>query len=94
MQGKLVEAEDLQVLVIEKSERVLGEKRSLTLDYKKKLGSTYRMLCKLKDAEQLETNLVETSKIVLGTENPLTLIYMHALAHTYTLENHPHGAVE
>jgi uncharacterized protein involved in tolerance to divalent cations len=61
-QGKLNEAEGLQVMVMETSLRVLGEEHPDTLTIMSNLASTYRNQGKLNEAEGLEDMVMETRK--------------------------------
>ncbi|KAJ6543183.1 hypothetical protein B0H10DRAFT_2181414 [Mycena sp. CBHHK59/15] len=63
----------LEVLMLEKSQQVLGMEHPNTLTAMANLAATYGMLGKFKDAEQLDVVVLEKQKQILGTEHPDTL---------------------
>jgi len=69
-QGRLKEAEELEVLVMETRKRVLGEEHPDSLTIMANLASTYWNQGWLKEAEELEVLVMETTKRVLGEEHP------------------------
>ncbi|KAJ6452195.1 P-loop containing nucleoside triphosphate hydrolase protein [Mycena sanguinolenta] len=77
------DAEALQVVVMEKRKRVLGEEHPSTLTSMANLAATYRSQGHWKDAEVLEVVVMEKRKQVLGEEHPHTLNTMGNLAVTY-----------
>jgi hypothetical protein len=84
-QGRLKDAEVLEVVVMEKRKELLGEDHPDTLLSMGNLASTYRNQGRLKDAEVLEVVVMEKRKEVLGEDHPDTLLSMGNLAlHTGT----------
>ncbi|KAL8815792.1 MAG: hypothetical protein Q9223_005111 [Gallowayella weberi] len=81
--GRWKEAEELEVQVMETSQRVLGEEHPDTLTSMANLASTYRNQGRWKEAEELEVQVLEISQRVLGEEHPFTLTSMANLASTY-----------
>ncbi|KAG4431757.1 hypothetical protein IFR05_012756 [Cadophora sp. M221] len=81
--GRWNEAEDLDVLVMETSSRVLGQEHPDTLTSMANLASTYRNQGRWKEAEDLFVLVMETRKRVLSQEHPDTLTSMANLASTY-----------
>ncbi|KAG9235350.1 acyl transferase/acyl hydrolase/lysophospholipase [Amylocarpus encephaloides] len=71
--GRLREAEDLGVLVLETSSRVLGQDHPETLASMANLALTYQKQGRLKEAEDLFILVLEMRKRVLGQEHPGTL---------------------
>src|SRR5204863_5431303 len=82
-QGRLKEAEELEVQVMETRKRVLGAEHPATLTSMANLASTYRNQGRWKEAKELEVQVMETSLRVLGAEHPDTLTSMANLASTY-----------
>jgi hypothetical protein len=86
-QGKLKNAERLEVMVMETMERVLGEEHPDTLTSMNNLAVAYMIMgklkLKLKEAEGLQVMVMETRKRVLGEEHPATLTSMSNLASTH-----------
>ncbi|KAJ7260178.1 hypothetical protein C8J57DRAFT_1514884 [Mycena rebaudengoi] len=80
---KLTDAEELEVVVLEKSKKLLGPEHPDTLIAMANLGATYRGLWKLTDAEALEVVVLEKRKKLLGPEHPDTLSAMANLGATY-----------
>jgi hypothetical protein len=71
--GKLKEALELQVVVLEKRRKILGENHPETLFAMGHLASTYHQLGKLKEAEELEVVVLEKRTNLLGPDHPDTL---------------------
>jgi len=82
-QGQWKEAEELEVLVMEKKKHLLGEEHPHTLTSMANLAATYRNQGKWKEAEALEVLVMEKRKHLLGEEHPDTLSSMTNLAATY-----------
>ena len=68
-QGRLKEAEELQVRVMETTKRVLGEEHPDSLLGMSNLASTYHQQGRLKEAEELEVLVMETRKRAFGEEH-------------------------
>jgi hypothetical protein len=81
--GRFEEAEELDVQVMERRSRVLGEEHPSTLTSMDNLASTYSNQGRWKEAEELEVQVIERSSRVLGEEHPSTLTSMANLASTY-----------
>ena len=81
--GRWKEAEELQVQVMETSQRVLGQEHPHTLTSMANLASTYRNQGRWTEAEELEVQVMETRQRVLGQEHPSTLTSMNNLAFTW-----------
>ncbi|CBF88420.1 uncharacterized protein ANIA_00971 [Aspergillus nidulans FGSC A4] len=81
--GRLTEAEELGLQVVEISKRVLGPEHSDTLGSIALLSSIYKKLGNLNKAEEFGGAVVEASNRVLGPEHPETLIRMQNLAWSY-----------
>ena len=79
-QGRWLEAEKLEVKVLETSKRMLGVEHPDTLTRMANLALTYWNQGRWKEAEKLEVEVLETSKRVLGVEHPDTLTRMTNLA--------------
>jgi hypothetical protein len=82
--GQYKAAEELQVEVMETSNRVLGDKHPSTLTSIANLASTYSKQGRWGKAEELEVEVMETWKRVLGDEHPDTLTSIANLASTYS----------
>jgi tetratricopeptide (TPR) repeat protein len=82
-QGRLKEAEELEVQVIETRKKVLGAEHPDTLTSMANLASTFWNQGRWKEAEELDVQVMETRKRVLGAEHPGTLTSMANLASTY-----------
>ncbi|KAH6653678.1 hypothetical protein BKA67DRAFT_660234 [Truncatella angustata] len=85
--GRLREAEELLVRVIEVSKRVVGAEHPDTLAAMNNLALVYSYQGRLKEAEELSVQLMEAYKRVLGVEHPDTLAAMNTLALTYMGQN-------
>jgi hypothetical protein len=81
-QGKWMEAEELDVKIMETRKKVLGEEHPFTLISMGHLAATYRNQERWKEAEELDVKVIETRKKVLGEEHPSTLTSMGHLAAT------------
>ncbi|KAJ7099089.1 P-loop containing nucleoside triphosphate hydrolase protein [Mycena epipterygia] len=81
--GKFKEAEELEVVVLEKRRNLLGDNHPNTLTAMGNLAVTYKTLGKLKEAEELEVAVLDKRKNLLGDNHPDTLRDMANLAFTY-----------
>ncbi|KAJ7101199.1 hypothetical protein C8R44DRAFT_586119, partial [Mycena epipterygia] len=83
--GKLKEAEELGMAVLQKRRTLLGDKHPETLQALGNLALTYTTLGKLKDAEDFEVVVLEKRRNILGENHnhPETLRAMGNLAVTY-----------
>ena len=81
--GLWKDAEELQVVVMEKMKRLLGNDHPDTLTSMNNLASTYMEQGRWKDAEVLEVVVMEKRKLLLGNDHPDTLTSMNNLATTY-----------
>lgn len=82
-QGRLKEAEELDMEIVQINEKVWGVEHPQTLINKTGLASTYRSQGWLKEAEKLELEVIETSEKVLGTEHEITMVGLGNLLSTY-----------
>ncbi|KAN0076607.1 hypothetical protein V8E54_006749 [Elaphomyces granulatus] len=82
-EGRWVEAEKLEVQVMETRKTVLGPEHPDTLTSMANLASTFRNQGQWTEAEKLEVQVMETRKTVLGPEHPDTLDSMQNLASTF-----------
>ncbi|KAJ5651966.1 hypothetical protein N7507_009392 [Penicillium longicatenatum] len=82
-QGRLEEAKQLGVQVMEARKSKLGEDHPDTLTSIANLASTYWNQGRWEEAEQLFVQVVETSKSKLGEDHPNTLTSIANLAWTY-----------
>ncbi|KAJ7733175.1 P-loop containing nucleoside triphosphate hydrolase protein [Mycena metata] len=81
--GKLQEAHDLIVQVIERYKLLYGEQHLATLKVMQRLGLTSRKLGEYKKAKELEMVVLEKWTRILGPDHPDTLLAMGNLARTY-----------
>ncbi|KAJ7254279.1 hypothetical protein C8J57DRAFT_1722220 [Mycena rebaudengoi] len=81
--GKLTDAEQLEVVVLEKRRQTLGPEHPDTLLAMGNLANTYLRLRKLTDAEELLAAVLSKRRQSLGPEHPDTLLAMANLAITY-----------
>ncbi|KAJ5946145.1 hypothetical protein N7454_002984 [Penicillium verhagenii] len=82
-QGRLKEAEEFGLALIETGKRVQGVNHPDTLACMSNLAVLYKDLGLLKEAEELGLEVTETRKRVLGIEHPETLIGMSNLVIVY-----------
>ncbi|KAF7542294.1 hypothetical protein G7Z17_g11700 [Cylindrodendrum hubeiense] len=82
-QGRLEEAEELQVRVMETMKCILGDQHPVTLSSMYNLASMYYHQGRLEEAEELLLRAMEIGKNVLGEQHPDTLSSMSNLASTY-----------
>ncbi|KAF8598125.1 TPR-like protein [Ceratobasidium sp. AG-I] len=82
-QGRLAEAEALQVEVIEATKRVHGHKHPEMLSSIYNLALTYHNQKRWQEAEALFLEVIEAMKPVIGVEHKNTLMSMGMLAFTY-----------
>ena len=71
-QGRLNEAEQLEIQVIEMTKKLLGAEHPDTLTSMENLASTYRRQGRLNEAEHLEIQVMDMTKNLLGAEHPDT----------------------
>src|SRR5260370_27773537 len=76
-------AEELEVVVLEKTKELLGEDHPDTLLSMGNLASAYRNQGRFKDAEKLEEEMFEMRKHLLVEDHPHTLMSMGNLASAY-----------
>jgi tetratricopeptide (TPR) repeat protein len=79
-QGRLTEAEKLQIQVMDMRRRVLGQEHPDTLSIMADLASTYLIQGQATEAEDLQMQVMNAKRRVLGQEHPDTLNSMHNLA--------------
>ncbi|KAJ7850251.1 hypothetical protein B0H13DRAFT_1905771 [Mycena leptocephala] len=77
------DAEELEVIVLEKQKQVFGDGHPDTLRAMGNLASTYSDLGKFHKAEELEVVVIEKRKQVLGDDHSDTLLAIGNLASTY-----------
>jgi tetratricopeptide (TPR) repeat protein len=82
-QGRIGEAEKLNIEAIERSKEILGEEHPDTLKMMGNLATTYSEQGKLEAAELLELQVLEKTKRNVGEGHPSTLASMANLAGTY-----------
>ncbi len=82
-QGRLKEAEELDIEIVQTNEKVWGVQHPQTLINKTGLASTYRNQGRLKEAEELELEVIKTSEKALGTEHEITMVGLGNLVSTY-----------
>ena len=83
MQGRLAEAAELQVSVLESRTRVLGEDHPATLNAANNLALTYKKQGKLAEAKELQVQVLARRERVLGEDHPDTLKAARNLALTH-----------
>jgi tetratricopeptide (TPR) repeat protein len=88
LQGRLDEAEKLELEVLELSKKVLGAEHPNTLRSMSTLASVFHNQTRLDEAEKLALEAMELSKKVLGAEHPDTLRSMSVLAVIYRARNY------
>ncbi|KAJ6547899.1 hypothetical protein DFH09DRAFT_631824 [Mycena vulgaris] len=81
--GRLKDAEQLALAVLEHRRSVLGEDHLDTLHAMGALAATYTKSGNLQEAEELEVVVVEKRRKILGEDHPETLFTMGNLAATY-----------
>ncbi|KAJ7122358.1 kinase-like domain-containing protein [Mycena epipterygia] len=74
---------ELQVAVLQKRQRILGNNDPETLSAMHDLACTYYQLGRLDTAEDLQVEVIERRKRILGPDHPDTLTSMHNLTFTY-----------
>jgi tetratricopeptide (TPR) repeat protein len=82
--GRYKEAEELQVQVVQRKKRVLGDEHPFTLTSMANLALTFRNQGRWKEAEELQVQVMQTTKRALGDERLDTLTCMANLALTFT----------
>ena len=84
--GRWKETEVLEVVVVEKRKRALGDDHTDTLTSMQGLANTYWSQGRWSDAEALYLVVLEKRRLVLGDEHPDTLESMANLATTYSYQ--------
>ena len=79
-QGRLKEAEKLELQVMEARKKIFGQEHPKTLMSMTSLAMTFGDQGRWKEAEELQLQVVETGKRVLGQEHPDTLMSINNLA--------------
>lgn len=79
----LKKAKELELVVLEKREKILGEDHPDTLGVMHDLAITCYCLRQWKEAEELQVVLLEKQKKIFGTDHPKTLHAQQNLARTY-----------
>jgi len=87
-QGQWGSAEAIEVVVMEKTKQLQGDKHPDTLTHMANLASTYRNQGHWKEAEALQVVIMEKRKQLLGHEHPSILRSMANLAATYRNQGH------
>jgi tetratricopeptide (TPR) repeat protein len=82
-QGRIGEAEKLNIEAMERSKEILGEEHPDTLKMMGNLATTYSKQGKLEAAELLELQVLEKTKRNVGEGHPSTLANMANLAGIY-----------
>ncbi|KAJ7030255.1 hypothetical protein C8F04DRAFT_735123 [Mycena alexandri] len=82
--GKVKDAQGLAEQVLEKSQLLLGEEHSDTLQAMSNLASTYSALGAFQEAKELEDVVLVKHTKLLGENHPRTLSVMNNLASTYS----------
>lgn len=93
-QGKWTKAEEMEVLVMETSKRVLGPEHPDTLMSVDNLASMYHNQGRWTKAEEMEVQAMETRKRVLGPEHPSTLTSMNDLAWMWKVQGRKNEALD
>jgi tetratricopeptide (TPR) repeat protein len=83
IQGRYAEAEKLELEVLGKRKKLLGEKHPDTLLTMRDLAVTYGCQGYLDEAEAFHEHVLDVRKRILGEDHPETLISMCDLALTY-----------
>ncbi|KAM3456411.1 hypothetical protein MY3296_001690 [Beauveria thailandica] len=83
-QGRWVEAERIQMQVLETSKTKLGADHPYTISTLGHLSTTYSNQKRWAEAERLQVQVMETSKTKLGPDHPNILASMTNLAITYS----------
>lgn len=83
-QGRLADAEKLEMQVFEARMKVLGVEHPFTLISMGNLAKTYFYQDRWAEAENLQMQIIEAGKRVMGVEHPDTLISMNNLAAIYS----------
>ncbi|KAJ7435004.1 hypothetical protein FB451DRAFT_1465790 [Mycena latifolia] len=78
-----LEAQELEVVVLEKRRKILGDNHPDTLHAMGNLAVTYRKLGQSKEAKELKVVVLKKSRKILGEDHPDTLTAMANLAVTY-----------
>ncbi|KAJ7640516.1 P-loop containing nucleoside triphosphate hydrolase protein [Mycena rosella] len=81
--GRLKDAEQLELAVVQNRRDILGDDHPDTLHAMASLASTYHKLGRLKEAEHLQIVVLEKQKEILEEDHPDTLHAMGNLASTF-----------
>ena len=90
--GKYLEAEKLEIQVLDARNRILGVEHPDTIDAMANLAATYRDLEKYTEAGKLEMQVLNARKRILGVEHLDTIRAMENLAVTYYSLGKKHGS--
>ena len=82
-QGYSIEAEKLEIKVLDTRTRILGVEHPGTIDAMSSLASTYETLGKYTEAEELNIEVLDARNRLLGVEHPHSINAMVQLAETY-----------
>ncbi|PPQ87573.1 hypothetical protein CVT26_015305 [Gymnopilus dilepis] len=91
-QGRLDEAEKLEVQVLDSRKRLLGDKHPDTLLSMGNLAATHRDLDRWQEAEDLATRCFFLRVKVLGKQHPKTLVALNRLVMIYEHNGKPEAA--
>ncbi|KAJ7467663.1 hypothetical protein FB451DRAFT_1483076 [Mycena latifolia] len=83
LRGKLNKAEELEILVLKKWQKIIGDSHPDTLLSMANLSFTYYKQGKLTEAEVLALRVLEKRRNILGDSHPLTLLSMANLGLLY-----------
>ena len=83
-QGQWKKVEELEVVMMEKRKRLLGENHPDTLLGMRNVANIYRNQGRWNDAEELSSVVMEKTKRLLGEDHPDMLLSMGTLAATYS----------
>jgi tetratricopeptide (TPR) repeat protein len=83
VEGRLDDAEALQLKILMTSQSSLGETHRATLEIMQHLSVTYQEQRKYQDAMELQTQGLEASKATFGADDQLTMKFVESLASTY-----------
>ena len=81
--GRWATCADLEALILEMDQKILGEEHPSTLTSMGNLASSYWSLGRFDDAVGLEEHVLAAQKRILGEEHPHTLTSMGNLASSY-----------
>ena len=81
--GKYIEAEKLDMQVLDSRNRILGVEHPDAIRAMGNLAATYQSLGKYADAEKLKVQVLDARNRILGVDHPDTIKAMGNLAETY-----------